>query len=130
MAYYARSRTSSILEVFTLNPLPYPVLLLLALITLLLGIQWFSSYEEVVETTEQNLGWVLFVIPVLILIAVRWLSTIENPERFFVSSPYDRQRRTYKRPSEGSSPWGVAAFIVLLLILVQYQSTFHDSWFV
>ncbi|KAJ6896832.1 hypothetical protein NC651_022893 [Populus alba x Populus x berolinensis] len=48
---------------------------------------------------------------------VRWLMT-----------PWDRSRRAHQQPSEGSSPWGVAAFIVLLLVLVRFQSTFLDSW--
>ncbi|KAJ7001408.1 hypothetical protein NC653_011739 [Populus alba x Populus x berolinensis] len=55
---------------------------------------------------------------------------MENPDMIFVMSPWDKRRRTHHRPSEGSSPWGVAAFIVLLLVLVQFQSTFLDSWLV
>ncbi|CAI0438377.1 unnamed protein product [Linum tenue] len=47
-----------------------------------------------------------------------------------MSSPWDRRRRThYQAPAEGSSPWGVAALIVLLLVLLQFQSAFLDSWF-
>ncbi|KAE9593417.1 hypothetical protein Lalb_Chr19g0139521 [Lupinus albus] len=38
--------------------------------------------------------------------------------------------RSYEGSSEGSSPWGVAAFILVLLILVQYHSIFLQSWFV
>ncbi|CAN1140297.1 hypothetical protein LINPERHAP1_LOCUS16240 [Linum perenne] len=45
-------------------------------------------------------------------------------------SPWELRRRThYIQSSEGSSPWGVAAVIVLLLVLLQYQSSFLDSWF-
>ncbi|RZB73911.1 hypothetical protein D0Y65_033159 [Glycine soja] len=35
---YGRSRASSVLDGFTLNPLPYPVLLILSLIFIFLGV--------------------------------------------------------------------------------------------
>lgn len=28
-----------------------------------------------------------------------------------------------------SSPWGVAALVVVLLLMVSYQSSFHSQWF-
>ncbi|KAK7283543.1 hypothetical protein RIF29_13118 [Crotalaria pallida] len=131
---YGRSRASSVLEDFNLNPLPYPVLLILAVIFVFLGISWYLSYEEIVEAAEEQLGWLLFVTPVVLILIVRCLSSIENSDIWwwFSSSPWERRSRTQHIPSsEGSSssPWGVAAFILLLLILAQYQSTFLDSWF-
>ncbi|KAI3447980.1 hypothetical protein Pfo_004645 [Paulownia fortunei] len=70
--------------------------------------------------------------PLLLLFAARWLSTLDDPEWWFYGrkSPWDRRQGAYFRPSEGGSPWGVAALIVLLLVLVQYQSLFLDSWFI
>ncbi|XP_018823792.1 uncharacterized protein LOC108993360 [Juglans regia] len=130
MAYYRRSTASSILDVFSLNPLPYPVLLILAVISIFLGMSWYFSYEEAVESVEEQMSWLLLATPVVLVIIVRWLSSLENPERLFSMSPWDQRRRTHHRPSEGSSPWGVAAWIVLLLIMVQYRSIFVDSWLV
>ncbi|KAJ4826098.1 hypothetical protein Tsubulata_010945 [Turnera subulata] len=118
MHYYGR-RSNSIFDVFSLNPLPYPVLLLLAVVAIFLGISWFFSYEDMVETAETQLSWVLLVIPLALIVIVRWFM-----------SPWDKRRRTHHIPSEGSSPWGVAALIVLLLVLVQFQSTFLDAWLV
>ncbi|TKY67772.1 DNA (cytosine-5)-methyltransferase CMT3 [Spatholobus suberectus] len=127
---YGRSRASSVLDGFTLNPLPYPVLLILALIFIFLGISWYFSYEEVVETAEEQLGWVLFATPVVLILIVRWLSSMENSDWFNGSLPWERRTSTNQAPSEGSSPWGVAALILVLLIMVQYQSNFLDGWFV
>ncbi|KAL7118640.1 hypothetical protein ACP275_02G015900 [Erythranthe tilingii] len=131
---YRRSTSSSIMEAFSLNPLPYPVLLFSCLIFLFLGLQWYVSYESVVEAAEESMGWLLMAAPLVLLFAVRWLSTLENrPEWWFsgTSPPWDSRRRNYFRSSEeGGSPWGVAALIVLLLVLVQYQSVFLESWFV
>ncbi|RYR22465.1 hypothetical protein Ahy_B03g067757 [Arachis hypogaea] len=125
MAYGDRNRGSSVFDGFTLNPLPYPVLLILALILIFLGVSWYFSYEEVVESAQVQLGWLQFDTPVVLILIVRWLSSMENTEWF---SGWDRRRRTTQGSSEGSSPWGVAALIVVLLILMQYQSIFHDNW--
>ena len=127
---YGRSRTSAVLDGFTLNPLPYPVLLILALIFLFFAVSWYFSYEEVVETAEEQFGWVLFATPVVLILIVRWLSSMENSDWFSASLPWGSGRRTHQGPSEGSSPWGVAALILVLLIMAQYQSNFLDSWFV
>ena len=127
---YRRSTTSSIFDAFSLNPLPYPVLLILAMISIFLGTSWYLSYEEAVESAEEQMGWLLLATPIALLILVRWLSSMENPDFLFSMSPWDQRRRTHHRPSEGSSPWGVAALIVLLLVMVQYRSVFTDGWLV
>ncbi|KAJ7967207.1 Oxidoreductase/transition metal ion-binding protein [Quillaja saponaria] len=129
MAYDRRNRASSVLEGFSLNPLPYPVLFILAVISIFLGISWYFSYEEALESAEEQMGWALLATPVVLILIVRWLSSMESTDWLFGISPWERRRRTHNLPSEGSSPWGVAALIVLLLILVQYQSNFLDSWF-
>ncbi|KAK3412648.1 uncharacterized protein LOC104418910 [Eucalyptus grandis] len=131
MAYGRRSTASSISEAFTdLSPLPYPVLLILGLIFIFLGTSWYFSLEDFVESTEEQLGWILLAAPLVLLLLVRWLPTsMEDSAGFFATSPWDRRRRMYRQPTEGSSPWGVAALIVLLLVLMQYQSAFQESWF-
>ncbi|KAG4168675.1 hypothetical protein ERO13_A12G039500v2 [Gossypium hirsutum] len=128
MAYYRRG--DSILDSFSLSPLPYPVLLILAVTSIFLGISWYVNYESVLETTEEQLSWVLFATPVVLILLARWVSSMDTSDMLFGSSPWERRRQTHQRPSEGSSPWIVAAFIVLLLILVQYQSVFRESWLV
>ncbi|CAN6544607.1 unnamed protein product [Malus baccata var. baccata] len=129
MAYHGRSQTSSFLEGFSLSPLPYPVLLILAVISIFLGISWYSSYESAVEEAEEQFNWVLLLIPIVLILIVKGLSSMD-PDWLFSMSPWDRRRRTHHIPSEGSSPWGVAAFIILLLVLLQYRSSFRDSWLI
>nr|GMC87449.1 uncharacterized protein LOC111410101 [Ipomoea batatas] len=129
MNYHRRSIVSSFLDAFSLNPLPFPVLLVLAVVCIFLVIQWFVSYEDVVESAKEGFGWVLLPVPLLLLFAVHWLSSTENLEWMFSIPPWAHQRIMYYWPSEGSSPWGVAALIILLLVLLQYQSTFLGMWF-
>lgn len=133
MAYGGRSTASSILDVFSLNPLPYPVLLILAVLSVFLGISWYFSYESVVESTEERMGWVLLATPIVLLFVVRWLSSLGEAGNFFAVSPWDRQRRRMYSGAlgdGGASPWGVAVLIVVLLVLLRYQSSFLESWFV
>lgn len=130
MAYRRRSIASSIADVFTISPLPYPVLLILAVILIFFSISWYVSYDSIIEAAEVQMSWALLAIPILLVMAVHLVSSMENSDLFSTSSPYGYRRRSYHSPQEGSSPWGVAALIVLLLIMVQYQSVFHDSWLV
>ena len=130
---HTRNPNSSVFEAFSLNPLPYPVLLILSLIFFFLGFQWYSSYEEAIEATEESFNWLLLVTPLLLLFAVKWLSSMENPEKFFGFglSPWERHRRqAYQAAAaEGGSPWGVAALILMVLVLLQFHSTVLESWF-
>jgi len=115
---------------FTHNPVPYPVLLILSLMLLFLAISCYFSCKEVLEVAEEQLGWMLSATPLLLILIVRWLSSVDTSERFFFkSSPWERRRTTHQLPSEGTSPWGVAAFILLVLLLLHYQSTFLYAWF-
>ncbi|KAK8625146.1 hypothetical protein V6N13_090023 [Hibiscus sabdariffa] len=127
-SYYGRK--DSIFDSFSLSPLPYPVLLILALTSIFLGISSYVSYESAVESAEQQMSWVLFATPVVLIFLARWLSSVDVSGMLFGSSAYERIRRTHHRPSEGTSPWAVAGFIVLLLVLLQYQSIFRESWLV
>ncbi|XAR72736.1 hypothetical protein NMG60_11019476 [Bertholletia excelsa] len=130
MAYRRRTTTDAVSDVFSLNPPPFPVLLILALISVLLCLHWYASYESVLEDTQEIFGWALLAVPVVLILAVRWISGVEDFSGWpFATSPYERRRRTHGVPAEGSSPWAVAAVIVVLLVLLQFQSSFHDSWF-
>ncbi|KAL5561131.1 hypothetical protein UlMin_030878 [Ulmus minor] len=130
MAYGRRSTTTSFLEAFSLSPLPYPVILILAVTSIFLGVSWYFSYEEAIESAEEQISWFFLIIPIAILLVVRWLSSMEDPGSLFAMSPWDRRRRTHNLPAEGSSPWGVATLIVVLLVLLQYHSVFRDSWLI
>ncbi|XP_020248027.1 uncharacterized protein LOC109825580 [Asparagus officinalis] len=130
MAYGRRD--PSIFDAFTLSPLPYPVILILLMVLLLLGISWSFSYEDLIESTEEQLNWLLLATPIALLLLIRWISSVESFDGgIFGFYPGDRRRRGYAyvgEASEGSSPWGVAAVVVLLLVLVSFQSSFQDMW--
>jgi len=133
---YVRRREPSIFDGFTLSPLPYPVLLILIVISLFLGLKFYSAYEEAEEDAESNINWLLLALPLALIFAVRWLSSFQAPVSFFDRRKWASGGMWAPTPVPGScqggspTPWGVAALIVLLLVLVQYQSIFLDSWFI
>jgi hypothetical protein len=81
-----------------------------------------------VESAEEQMSWVLMATPVVLVVVVRWLSSMENPGSLFATSPWDQRRRTHHFPTEASSLWAVTTLIVLLLVMVQYRSIFLDGW--
>ncbi|CAH8262957.1 unnamed protein product [Arabidopsis lyrata] len=129
MAYGERS---SILDSFSLSPLPYPVLLILAVASVFLLSSWYFSLEDAAESAGEQINFALLLIPLFLIVLVRWLSSMENPDAI-LGMFSNRRRTTYVSPRAGgdggSSPWGVAALIVLLLVLLQYQSSFLEMWF-
>ncbi|XP_010555244.1 PREDICTED: uncharacterized protein LOC104824780 [Tarenaya hassleriana] len=125
MAYGGRRSGPSILDSFSLSPLPYHVLVILAVASVFLLASWYFSFEEAVEAAGEQMNLLLLAIPLVLIVLVRWLSTAENPDFSFFGSMSHRRIDG----DGGSSPWGVAALIVLLLVLLQYQSSFLDKWF-
>jgi hypothetical protein len=128
MSYYDR-RDSSIVEAFTLSPLPYPVIMILGMVTLLLGVSWFFSYEDFMEDAAEQFSWILLGIPIALVLIIKWISSVDSFEGYFGFYPTERRWGGYQgAPSEGSSPWGVAMVVVLLLVLATYHDTFTDMW--
>ncbi|XP_051182447.1 uncharacterized protein [Lolium perenne] len=131
MSYYDRRGDSSIVEAFTLSPLPYPVILILGMVALLLGVSWFFSYEDFMEDAAEQFSWILLGIPIALVLIIKWISSVDSFEGYFGFYPTERRwgGGGYQgAPSEGSSPWGVAVVVVLLLVLASYHSTFTDMW--
>ncbi|KFK41727.1 hypothetical protein AALP_AA2G165000 [Arabis alpina] len=127
-----RSSGPSILDSFSLSPLPYPVLLILAVASVFLLTSWYFTFEEAAESAGEQMNIALLLIPLILIVLVRWLSSLENPDAFL--GMFSNRRQVYYRSpgagdDGGSSPWGVAALIVLLLVLLQYQSSFLERWF-
>ncbi|PKA60040.1 hypothetical protein AXF42_Ash009724 [Apostasia shenzhenica] len=131
---YGRRSNPSILDAFTLSPLPYPVLLILLTVFVFLAISWSFSYEDLIGSTEEQMSWGLLLLPLALILLIRWISSAgsvfdaDGPLGFLF--PYDRRHRRsfYSADTGGGSPWGVAAVVVLLIVLASFQSTFLSMW--
>ncbi|KAJ4775022.1 transmembrane protein [Rhynchospora pubera] len=130
MAYYDRRHHSSIIDSFTLSPLPYPVILILFMVFFFLGVSSFFSFEDFMEEAEEQLSWILLAVPIVLIMLIKWLSSMDSFDGFlgFFYPNHRNQRVNYLQNDGGSSPWGVAALVVLVLILASFRSTFEDMW--
>ncbi|KAK2660767.1 hypothetical protein Ddye_007300 [Dipteronia dyeriana] len=120
---------SSIVEMFALDPLPFPVLLFVTIIIILLAAPSYFSFEFFTVKPDSPLS--LLVTSVALVPLIKWKLSSNQVSKTCLSMP---------RPggccqslncclSEGLFPWLLAALIVVLLILGQYQNVLHDRWF-
>ncbi|KAL7125436.1 hypothetical protein ABFS83_14G117100 [Erythranthe nasuta] len=104
---------------------PFPLIAVFAIVIFLLSISQYSSYKEQMSSTLINFKILLFLASLLLVFFVR--SSLLD---FWMSSQNgQRQMRWQWAHVAAGFPWGVAALVVVLLVLVSYQSTFHSKWF-
>ncbi|EYU40402.1 hypothetical protein ABFS82_14G117900 [Erythranthe guttata] len=104
---------------------PLPLIAVFAIVIFLLSISSYSSYKEQMSSTLINFKILLFLASLLLVFFVR--SSLFD---FWTSSQNgQRQVRWQWAHVVAGFPWGVAALVVVLLVLVSYQSTFHSKWF-
>jgi len=104
--------------------------LLFFLLTLLLfiALSCYFNYESELDSIMEQLRLLLIASPLVLLLAVHWLSSGEDGRRtvpFFLSLPEERE--AFHRA--GGSPAGVGLLLALLLLMVSYQSYFQERWF-
>ncbi|KAH0469990.1 hypothetical protein IEQ34_001548 [Dendrobium chrysotoxum] len=109
---------------------PIPLHLFFFLLTLLLfiSLSWYLSYESILESIMDQIKLLLIASPLVLLIAVHWLSSGSEGRRtvsFFSVLPEEREALH----RAGGSPWGVGFVLVLLLLMISYKSCFQELWF-
>ncbi|KAG6495027.1 hypothetical protein ZIOFF_042818 [Zingiber officinale] len=130
MAYDPRRgySSSALVEGFTLSPLPYPVLLVLLMVLLLLGLSWFFDYETFVEEAEEQMSWLLLLLPVLLVFLIRWVSSMESLDEAFYGAFFPGHHRRRGR-SGGSEAIGTALAILLQYVLIHGKGSFLEQAF-
>jgi hypothetical protein len=109
-----------------------PVHLCFFLLVLLvfLGFSWYTRYESAAESFANQARVLLLASPLALLLAVRLLSSATGEGKRRVEdllAPPVPERDSIHRA--GGSPWGVGFLLMLLLVMVSYQSNFRDKWF-
>ncbi|KAF7100133.1 hypothetical protein CFC21_101677 [Triticum aestivum] len=117
---------------------PLHLFLLLATLLLLAATSLYARCEAAVESMAQQLRPLLILSPLLLIVAAQlWVATSGDHrqgggalayllEQVAPADQYYRSGAPYGRWDGGSSPWGVAVVLVLVLILVSYQSSFQE----
>ncbi|TYJ28503.1 hypothetical protein E1A91_A06G004000v1 [Gossypium mustelinum] len=84
-----------------------------------------SSYinlKREVHHTVFNLKLFLLFLPVMLIFAAQFLSKCERLVVPYVRTKRDLVRRTW------DLPWGMIMVVVVLLVMLSYQSYFHSMW--
>lgn len=104
--------------------LPPPTLLVFfAIVVLFLSLSKYMDYREELHKTGISFRFLLLVIPVVLIFIVRSLPTEERFGYRCLRREHDMVGRAW------SFPWGVAALVVLLLVMISYESSFQSRWF-
>ncbi|KAJ7957868.1 Transmembrane protein [Quillaja saponaria] len=104
---------------------PLPVVAIVGIVILLLWISSYTSYKSQVQTTMINFNLFLLLLPLLLLFLADF---INKYERLAYPATNPTKKVVGQAEEDGSSPWGVAALVVLLLVLIWYQSSFKSLW--
>ncbi|KAF3434655.1 hypothetical protein FNV43_RR21740 [Rhamnella rubrinervis] len=109
----------------TLTSISAPPLHLLTIFGIVIVLLWFSQYtgyKAQLQQTTVNFQLFLMVLPILLIFFMALYSSSGGWFNFQLRRPEAFHRA-------GGSPWGVAILLVLLLVLLSYQSSFHSKWF-
>ncbi|CAD6224801.1 unnamed protein product [Miscanthus lutarioriparius] len=113
------------------SEVPLHLCFFLLVLLLFLGFSWYTSYESAAESFAYQARIVLMASPFALLLAVRLLSSVSGEgvgrgvgDLLAVPMP---ERDSIHRA--GGSPWGVGLLLLLLLVMVSYQSNFREKWF-
>ena len=111
----------------TVASISAPSFHLLAIFSIVMVLLWLSQstgYKAELQQTRVNFQLFLFLLPILLICFMASYSS-----SWLFNFQLRRPRPEAPMQPAGSSPWGVAIFVVLLLVLLSYQSSFHSKWF-
>ncbi|XP_041010256.1 uncharacterized protein LOC121254330 [Juglans microcarpa x Juglans regia] len=110
----------------TLASISTPPLHLLTIFAIVIVLLWFSKsadYKAELKYTAINMQLFFFLLSILLIFVVASNSTSWRFNFPLLRSEHDSVQRA------GSSPLGIAILVVLLLVLLSFQSSFHSKWF-
>lgn len=102
---------------------PPHLLMFFGLLMLVMYYSIRSDYEEKMKETKMELRLFLVILLPLLVIVASHLTINWSDVRDTSQVVYDTLHE------EGSSPWGVALVLLLVLLMVNYHSSIHSAWF-
>ncbi|OIT34777.1 hypothetical protein A4A49_21492 [Nicotiana attenuata] len=105
---------------------PLPLIVLFGLVIFLISMNTYSEYKATIERSKASLKLLSILLPFLVIFLVYILL---NSNRWFYPVGFSRPVIYHLSNQEGSSPWGLALLLVLLLVMVHYQDSFQSTWF-
>ncbi|KAI5647891.1 hypothetical protein M9H77_33896 [Catharanthus roseus] len=104
---------------------PIPLLIIFAIVIVLLPMSLSTNYKEQLDRATIVFQLLLLMIPLVLVFIVRSSFTNWN---FNLWVPRPRRPDGVQRGG-GGFPWGITILLVVLLLLVSYQSSFRSKWF-
>ena len=101
-------------------------LIMVGMAILVCGFLAYVIYDAVVVTAADLLHRLLMISPVLLVLAVHWLSTVPPADRLNFPMPGSEPNAIHRA---GASPWGLAVVLLLLFFLISYQPSLHGLIF-
>ncbi|KAF6159210.1 hypothetical protein GIB67_022889 [Kingdonia uniflora] len=102
---------------------PLPLLTVFAIVLLFMFLSKYTDYSSEVRQSMINFQIFLFLLPTLLILI---LQSMPPNGKFVIRIPLPEHESIHKA---GNSPWGVAILVVVLLVMIFYQSSFHSQWF-
>ncbi|KAL9395530.1 hypothetical protein Peur_009783 [Populus x canadensis] len=102
---------------------PFPLVAIFFIIILLLSVSSFMSYKNQMRHALINFKLLLLFLPVLLIFLAMFASKVET----FV---FPNTKAQYGSADNRSwnLPWGLAVLVVVLLVMVNYRSSFQSMW--
>lgn len=108
---------------------PLPLMAIFAIVGFLLSLTHYTTYKEVVQYTMFNLKIVLYLAPVFLVFLLRSTLLRSGGRWLDFRWPSRQQGRQQLGGGAAAFPWGMAALVVALLLLLSYRSSFQSKWF-
>ncbi|KAJ6953484.1 hypothetical protein NC652_005256 [Populus alba x Populus x berolinensis] len=102
---------------------PFPLVAILFIIILLLSVSSFMSYKNQMQHTLINLKLLLLFLPVLLIFLAMFASKVE-----IFMFPNTKAQYGSADNRSWNLPWGLAVLVVVLLVMVNYRSSFQSMW--
>ncbi|KAL1309306.1 hypothetical protein HN51_052005 [Arachis hypogaea] len=109
---------------------PFQLVAIVAIVMFLLLLPSYIKLRTTMQTATINLNFLLLFLPLLLILVAHSIS--KHGSRLVLPAPVSSLARAMGRTSSagtgGGSPWGVAALVVLLLVLAFFRSNFRSMW--
>ncbi|KAJ0076530.1 hypothetical protein Patl1_36107 [Pistacia atlantica] len=112
-------------QTFTSISSPPPALLtIFGIVFILLWVSQYTGYKAQLNITTVNFQLFLFLLPLLLILLI---ASYSSGGSYSFRLPRLDRGPMYQSAA-GGIPWGIVSLVVVLLVLVSYQSSFHSKW--
>ncbi|KAL5856046.1 hypothetical protein ACOSQ3_005881 [Xanthoceras sorbifolium] len=108
---------------------PPPLLAIFGIVLLLLWLSQYTGYKAQMHLIAINFQLFIFLLPILLIFLMASLSSNGGYSLRLPRFQHGSLQSSMHQSRGGGTPWGVAILVVVLLVLLSYQSSFHSKWF-